>query len=76
MFGLCGKDKSDTLLQPYKLKYVHGAKEKNIYVHIYPSANNTTPKYFLKVARQAVTALISVCFAIHRRSGRRITPTP
>lgn len=40
VFGLCGKDKSDTLLQPYKLKYVHGAKEKNIYVHIYPSANN------------------------------------
>lgn len=39
MFGLCGKDKSDTPLQPYKLNYVHEAKEKKN-VHIYPSANN------------------------------------
>ena len=40
VFGLCGKDKSDTPLQPYKLNYVHGAKEKKKKVHIYSSANN------------------------------------
>lgn len=33
VFGLCGKDKSDTPLQPYKLNYVHEAKEKKMFIY-------------------------------------------
>ena len=34
VFGLCGKDKSDTLFSLINLTYVHGTKEK-IYMFIY-----------------------------------------
>ena len=39
MFGLCGKDKSDTLFSLINLT-CSWDKGKNIYVHIYTSANN------------------------------------
>ena len=48
VFGLCGKDKSDTPLQPYKLNYVHGAKEKKKKRFIYTQLQ-IIESWFLKM---------------------------